>query len=161
MSVSGYFRVTQCAKGWEFYQNEPLFWVKMASVAVLGSLSSLVPTIILFRRDQTQQEQKHQSPPLLDAIIDWSTIVLNVELLPLAIISPMTTLTARGVFYVYHFPWAFLVPLFYVVSLGGAGFQYRSEAFELMQQQQGALSLPPPDSSSDNECKQTIEIDSL
>ena len=27
--VSGYFRATAYAKGWEFYAHEPLFWVKM------------------------------------------------------------------------------------------------------------------------------------
>ena len=27
--VSGYFRVTQYGKGWEFYAHSPIFWVKV------------------------------------------------------------------------------------------------------------------------------------
>ena len=37
--VSGYFRATAYAKGWEFYAHEPLFWVKMSLLAVVGSAS--------------------------------------------------------------------------------------------------------------------------
>jgi multisubunit Na+/H+ antiporter MnhF subunit len=32
--VTGYLRVTQYGKGWEFYQHEPIFWGKMLLVAV-------------------------------------------------------------------------------------------------------------------------------
>ena len=30
--VTGYLRVTQYGKGWEFYQHEPIFWLKMLLV---------------------------------------------------------------------------------------------------------------------------------
>lgn len=36
---SGYFRATAYGKGWEFYAHEPLFWVKMSLLALVGSAS--------------------------------------------------------------------------------------------------------------------------
>ena len=33
---TGYLRVTAYGKGWEFYQHEPIFWFKMALLAVMG-----------------------------------------------------------------------------------------------------------------------------
>ena len=47
--VSGYFRATAYAKGWEFYAHEPLFWVKMSLLAVVGS-ASYFPTIKIVQR---------------------------------------------------------------------------------------------------------------
>jgi putative membrane protein len=36
--------VTEYGKGWEFYQHEPVFWVKMFLFAVMGSSSLFVTT---------------------------------------------------------------------------------------------------------------------
>ena len=134
--VSGYFRVTEYAKGWEFYKNEPIFWLKMSSVAVLGGLS-FFPTIVFFRRDQARKQGKDLAP-LSDALVDRITRIINAELLALVTIPLFASLMARGVFYIEEFPWAFGVVL-YVVSLGGAGFKYGREAFAMMDQE-GALS---------------------
>ena len=32
--ATGYLRVTQYGKGWEFYAHEPVFWVKLVLVSV-------------------------------------------------------------------------------------------------------------------------------
>ena len=39
IAVTGYLRVTQYGKGWEFYSHSPLFWLKMTLVAVMGAAS--------------------------------------------------------------------------------------------------------------------------
>ena len=47
--VSGYYRATAYAKGWEYYSHEPIFWVKMAMMGVYGACS-LFPTITFIQR---------------------------------------------------------------------------------------------------------------
>ena len=42
---TGYLRVTQYGKGWEFYSHEPIFWVKMGLFAVMGSSSLFCTTL--------------------------------------------------------------------------------------------------------------------
>ena len=140
--ISGYFRVTSFAKGWDYYQNEPLFWIKMSSVAVLGALS-FFPAIILFRRDLKRRELDagEELEPLSDKIIDRMTTIINAELLALLTIPLFATLMARGVLYVNGFPWAIGVVL-YLLCLGGAGFKYGKEAFDMMDEE-GALSTVP------------------
>lgn len=130
--ISGYFRVTEYAKGWDFYKNEPLFWIKMASVAVLGGLS-FYPAIIFFQRDQARQRGETLAP-LSDPVVDRLTTIMNAEILALATIPLMATLMARGVFYVDNFPWAIGVVL-YVLSLGGAGYKYGKEAFAILEEE--------------------------
>jgi len=47
--ATGYFRVTQFGKGWDFYAHEPVFWFKMLLFSVMGA-SSLFPTIKIIQR---------------------------------------------------------------------------------------------------------------
>lgn len=142
--VTGYFRVTQFAKGWEYYQHEPIFWLKMSSVAVLGGLS-FFPAIVWFRRDLARKEGK-TLPPLSDALVDRCSTIINAELLAFATIPLLASLMARGVLYWNEFPWPLGVAL-YVVSLGGAGFKYGKEAFDMMESE-GALQPINPEEES-------------
>lgn len=142
--VTGYFQLTQYGKGFDFYKNEPIFWFKMASVAVLGGLS-FFPAIIFFRRDQARRNDD-TLPPLSDAIIDRISTILNAELTAIASIPLMASLMARGVGYVQDFPWAIGVVL-YAVSLGGAGYKYGKEAFDIMESENA---LVPLQTSSDD-----------
>jgi len=135
MLVSGYFRTTGFAKGWEYYQHEPIFWLKMSSVAVLGGLS-FFPAIVFFRRDMARKEGQ-TLPPLSDALVDRCSTIINAEILALLTIPLFASLMARGVLYMDNFPWPLGVGL-YVVSLGGAGFKYGKEAFDMMESE-GAL----------------------
>jgi putative membrane protein len=134
--VSGYFRTTDFAKGWDFYQHEPIFWLKMASVAVLGALS-FFPTIVLFRRDQARRNGQ-TLPPLSDAIIDRMTTIINAELLAVLTIPLLASLMARGVGYWDDFPWI-VGAVLYVLTLGGAGVKYGREAFALMESEGSLL----------------------
>ncbi|KAG7358412.1 DUF2214 domain containing membrane protein [Nitzschia inconspicua] len=136
--ISGYFRITQYAKGFDFYKNEPIFWLKMASVAVLGGLS-LFPAIVFFRRDQARRKGA-TLPPLSDAIVDRISTILNAEILAVASIPFMASLMARGVLYVNDFPWAIGAAL-YALSLGGAGYKYGKEAFDLLESESALVTL--------------------
>lgn len=133
--ITGYFRVSQYAKGWDYYKNEPIFWIKMSSVAVLGALS-FFPAIVFFRRDMARKEGANL-PPLSDKLVDRCTTIINAELLAILTIPFMASLMARGVLYVNDLPWGVGAAL-YVVSLGGAGFKYITEALQMMEDE-GAL----------------------
>ena len=91
--VSGYFRATQYAKGWEFYAHEPLFWVKMSLLAVVGS-ASYFPTIKIVQR--AVAKQKGDVPPLSPALVKRMTSIVNAELLGVLSIPFVATLMARG-----------------------------------------------------------------
>lgn len=141
--ISGYFRVTEYAKGWDFYKNEPLFWIKMASVAVLGGLS-FFPALIFFQRDQARQRGETLAP-LPDPVIDRLTTIINAEILAFATIPLMATLMARGVLYVDNFPWAIGIVL-YALSLGGAGYKYGSEALAIIEEEKLLLPIEAEES---------------
>lgn len=143
--ISGYFRVTDFAKGWDFYCNEPIFWLKMSSVAVLGGLS-FFPSIVFFRRDQARQ-QGQVLAPLSDNLVERLSTIINAEILALLTIPLFASLMARGVLYVDNFPWALGVVL-YAVSLGGAGYKYGKEAFEMMELEQALAPLSTKDTSA-------------
>ena len=124
--VSGYFRATAYAKGWEFYAHEPLFWVKMSLLAVVGS-ASYFPTIKIVQR--AVAKQKGDVPPLSPALIKRMTSIVNAELLGVLSIPFVATLMARGVFYVDGFPW-FVGALPVVGSAGFFGYRYATEALD-------------------------------
>ena len=124
--VSGYFRATQYAKGWEFYAHEPLFWVKMSLLAVVGS-ASYFPTIKIVQR--AVAKQKGDVPPLSPALVKRMTSIVNAELLGVLSIPFVATLMARGVFYVDGFPW-FVGALPVVGCAGFFGYRYATEALD-------------------------------
>jgi putative membrane protein len=143
--ITGYFRVTDFAKGWDFYRNEPIFWLKMSSVAVLGGLS-FFPAIVFFRRDQARQRGQILAP-LSDKLVDRLSTLINAEILAVLTIPFFASLMARGVLYVDNFPWAVGVVL-YAVSLGGAGYKYGKEAFDMMESEQALAPLSTKDSAA-------------
>ena len=124
--VSGYFRATQYAKGWEFYAHEPLFWVKMSLLAVVGS-ASYFPTIKIVQR--AVAKQKGDVPPLSPPLVKRMTSIVNAELLGVLSIPFVATLMARGVFYVEGFPW-FVGALPVVGCAGFFGYRYATEALD-------------------------------
>ena len=125
--VSGYFRATQYAKGWEFYAHEPLFWLKMSLLAVVGS-ASYFPTIKIIQRGAAKRDGG-DVPPLSPALIKRMTSIVNAELLGVLSIPFVATLMARGVFYVDGFPW-FVGALPVVGCAGFFGYRYATEALD-------------------------------
>ena len=125
--VSGYFRATAYAKGWEFYAHEPLFWLKMSLLAVVGS-ASYFPTIKIIQRGAAKRDGG-DVPPLSPALIKRMTSIVNAELLGVLSIPFVATLMARGVFYVDGFPW-FVGALPVVGCAGFFGYRYATEALD-------------------------------
>eukprot|EP00629_Pelagomonadales_sp_RCC1024_P006578 CAMPEP_0119278860 /NCGR_PEP_ID=MMETSP1329-20130426/19823_1 /TAXON_ID=114041 /ORGANISM="Genus nov. species nov., Strain RCC1024" /LENGTH=237 /DNA_ID=CAMNT_0007279389 /DNA_START=65 /DNA_END=774 /DNA_ORIENTATION=+ len=100
--VTGYFRVTQYAKGWDFYAHEPVFWFKMVLFAVVGA-ASFFPTIKIVQHAIAKKnaEDAGEEPivPLSPALVARMTSIVNAELLAVGSIPLAASLMARGVGY--------------------------------------------------------------
>ena len=128
--VTGYFRVTQYGKGWDFYSHEPIFWVKMLLFTVMGS-SSLFPTIKIVQRviqKKNAEDGKGEKPaPISAKLAARITKVVNGELLALCSIPLAASLMSRGVGYADGLPWqAGAAPV--ALATLGLGFKYTKEA---------------------------------
>lgn len=144
--VTGYLRVTEYGKGWNFYSHEPFFWLKLSALGVLAGLS-LFPTIVLVRRgqalfantdsndddnnnnrDQTKGGSSLQLfEPMSERLAGRMRKVMNAELTALATIPLMATCMARGIGYAEWFPWQAGAALT-AVSLFGSSFVYARQA---------------------------------
>eukprot|EP00440_Ansanella_granifera_P021492 gb/GFBE01023329.1/.p1 GENE.gb/GFBE01023329.1/~~gb/GFBE01023329.1/.p1 ORF type:complete len:281 (+),score=53.76 gb/GFBE01023329.1/:1-843(+) len=127
--ITGYLRVTSYGKGWEFYQHEPIFWVKLVLVAVAGA-SSLFPTITIVRRALARKDAGDAGiAPISSKLAARMTSIVNAELLAIASIPLTATLMARGVGYLDWLPWqAGAAPV--VLAAGGLGFKYVKEVLD-------------------------------
>lgn len=138
MLASGVARAVNEKGFGAYYAHEPIFWLKMVSVAVLGGLS-FFPAIVFLRRDLARREDPGNVhlAPLSDAMIDRLTTIINAEILAVLSIPLMASLMARGVSYWDGFPTPVGAAL-YVAALGAAGYKYGKEAFDKMESE-GAL----------------------
>jgi len=129
--VSGYERVTQYGKGWDFYAHEPIFWCKMVLFAIMGS-ASYFPTIKIVQHAIAKKEATDRDesiPPPSPALVKRMTSIVNAELLAVASIPLAATLMARGVAYADWLPWqAGAAPV--ALALGGFGYKYAKEALD-------------------------------
>lgn len=130
--ATGYFRITQYGKGWEFYAHEPIFWIKMALAVVLAS-SSFFPTVMIIKRavDKKDVKEGNKDPsevkPISEKLAKRMTKIINGELLALGSLPLAATLMSRGVGYTEWFPWqAGAAPC--AVLLFGLGYKYVKEA---------------------------------
>ena len=127
VTVTGYLRVTQYAKGWEFYQHEPVFWVKMFLFCVTGA-ASFFPTTKIIQRAVAKRNDP-TVPPMSPKLVKRMTSIINAELLAIGSIPLSATLMARGVGYAEWLPWqAGAAPA--VLALGGLGYKYVKEALD-------------------------------
>jgi len=92
--ISGYFRVTQYGKGWEFYAHEPIFWLKLTLLGVMGA-ASFFPTTKIIQGALAARDGKFV--PFSDALVARMTTLINGEILALACIPLTATFMARGV----------------------------------------------------------------
>ena len=76
--VTGYLRVTQYGKGWEFYSHEPLFWLKMVLVAVMGA-ASFFPTTKIIQRSVAMRGDNPPAP-MTEKLASRMTSIINAEL---------------------------------------------------------------------------------
>merc|ERR1712216_1023262 len=121
---TGYLRVTQYGKGWEFYSHEPIFWFKMFLFAVMGSSSLFVTikTITTFAEKQksTDENETYISKKLATRMGK----VLNggVLAVPLA-----ATTMSRGILFQQEMDWHLgAAPV--ALASAGLGFKYVKEA---------------------------------
>jgi len=101
--VSGYFRLVEYGKGWEFYAHEPFFCVKLAFAGILGGLS-LFPTTIFVQRG-SKIFQNEPVAPMSEKLAARLHQILNAEISAVLTIPLTATLMARGVGYNADFPW--------------------------------------------------------
>ena len=136
--VSGYFRVTQYGKGWEFYAHEPIFWIKMTLFAIMGSASffpttKIIQRAIAIKNAEDGKEGASFPEPMSEKLAGRMIKIINGEILALASIPLMATLMSRGVLYYDDFPWqvgASAVGL----SVFGLGAKYIKEALDFVEE---------------------------
>tara|TARA_Y100001968_G_C19408908_1_gene745243 strand:+ start:701 stop:1186 length:486 start_codon:yes stop_codon:yes gene_type:complete len=92
--VSGIFRVINYGQGSEFYTQNPVFWAKIITFVLVGSLS-LYPTItyVLWAIPL----RKGSLPDVSKNLVSRLRLIINIELLGFASIPFLATLMARGV----------------------------------------------------------------
>jgi putative membrane protein len=124
---TGYLRVTEFGKGWDFYQHSPVFWVKMLLFSIMGS-SSLFPTIKIIQR-LVARRNGEEVPPMSEKLASRMTTIMNGELLAVGSIPLAATLMARGVGYSDALPWqAGAAPV--GLAVVGLGAKYVKEALD-------------------------------
>lgn len=92
--VSGIYRVIKFGQGSEFYTQNPIFWTKMITFGLVGSLS-LYPTItyILWAIPLS----KGNLPVVSQSLVARLRLIINIELIGFASIPFFATLMARGI----------------------------------------------------------------
>lgn len=131
--ASGYFRVVEYGKGWEFYAHEPFFWLKLCLGGVVAGLS-LFPTTIFVQRGRALFAKDDTTPPptmepLSEPLAARLIQIINAELTAVASIPLVATLMARGVGYSNDFPWP-VGAGFAVLSLVGSSALYLKQALQ-------------------------------
>jgi uncharacterized membrane protein len=121
--VTGYQRVVAYGKGWDFYAHEPIFWVKLWLLSVMGA-ASFFPTTQIIKRAVGPPPG-----PMSEKLAARMTSIINAELLAIGSIPLAATLMARGVGYADGLPWqAGAAPV--ALTLVGLGFKYIKEALD-------------------------------
>ena len=92
--ISGIYRVIKFGQGSEFYTQNPIFWTKMITFGLVGSLS-LYPTItfVLWAIPLS----KGELPDLTNKLVSRLRLIISIELIGFASIPFLATLMARGI----------------------------------------------------------------
>ena len=114
---TGYLRVTQYGKGWEYYAHEPIFWVKMGLFAVMGS-SSLFCTTKIVQMAVKKTNGEENATVLGEKLSARMQKIINGGLLAIGSIPLAAALMARGVAYAENMPWQAGAAPVALVSLG-------------------------------------------
>ena len=139
---TGYYRFSDPAlgKGASFYIHEPIFWLKIAMVGVLGS-ASLFNTTKIIQRSIARNTGDKVAEPMSQELNDRMKSICNAQLTGIIFIPLAATLMARGVGYNEDIPWQAEMGASLVLFLG-LGFKYVKEALtfeERLQQKQQQL----------------------
>ena len=92
--LSGIFRVIKYGQGSTFYTENPIFWIKMVTFGLVGSLS-LYPTFtyILWAIPLS----KGQLPNVTSNLVSRLKLIINIELIGFSLIPFFATLMSRGI----------------------------------------------------------------
>jgi len=92
--VSGIYRVIKFGQGSDFYTHNPIFWAKIITFALVGSIS-IYPTItyVLWAIPLS----KGNLPNVSHSLVSRLRLIINIELLGFSSIPFLATLMARGV----------------------------------------------------------------
>ena len=92
--VSGIYRVIKFGQGSEFYTQNPIFWIKIITFALIGSIS-LYPTItyVLWAIPLS----KGSLPEVTDNLVLRLRLLINIELVGFASIPFFAALMTRGI----------------------------------------------------------------
>lgn len=126
LAYTGYIRVTDYGKGWEFYSHEPIFWLKITLVGVFGAASFFNTTKIIQR---SVAIRNGNFEPMSEKLAARMIQICNAELVALASIPLAATLMARGVLYSDYIPWQAGAGVSALV-FGGLSFKYIKEALQ-------------------------------
>tara|TARA_B100000965_G_C19255424_1_gene610620 strand:+ start:50 stop:532 length:483 start_codon:yes stop_codon:yes gene_type:complete len=92
--VSGIYRVIKFGQGSEFYTQNPLFWTKMVTFGLVGTLS-LYPTFTYVM--WAIPLSKGKLPDVQNNLVSRLKMIINIELIGFASIPFLATLMSRGV----------------------------------------------------------------
>lgn len=124
ITYTGYLRAAVTEKGFDFYSHEPLFWLKIAFVGVLGA-ASFFNTVTIIQR--AVGKRSGDFTPMGEKLSDRMIQICNAELLAMATIPLTATFMARGVGYADGIPWQVEAALAAIV-FAGLSFKYVKEA---------------------------------
>lgn len=125
---TGYYRLSDPAlgKGTYFYIHEPVFWLKMAMVAVLGA-ASLFNTTKIIQRSVARFTGDGEVEPMSEELCNRMKSICNAELTGVLFIPAAATFMARGIGYNESIPWQAEAAGVALIFLG-LGFKYVNEA---------------------------------
>lgn len=124
---TGYLRVTQYGKGWEFYSHEPIFWFKMFLFAVMGSSSLFVTIKTITTFAEKQKSTDENETYISEKLATRMGKVLNGELLAVLAIPLAATTMSRGILFQQEMDWHLgAAPV--ALASAGLGFKYVKEA---------------------------------
>ena len=92
--ISGVYRVIKYGQGSEFYTQNPIFWIKIITFALVGSLS-LYPTITYIF--WAIPLSKGNLPDVNANLVSRLKLILNIELVGFSLIPLFASLMARGI----------------------------------------------------------------
>ncbi len=91
--ASGFSRAIWGIKGWDYYQNNTIFWIKISLFVAVG-LISIIPTLRFIRWGK--ELSGDPSAVVADAEIQSMSRIIYLELGLLVLIPLMATLVSRG-----------------------------------------------------------------
>lgn len=123
IAYTGYMRVVSTEKGFDFYSHEPLFWLKITFVGILGAASFFNTTQVIKR---SIARQNGEFEPMSEALAKRMIQICNAEIVAIATIPLTATFMARGVLYSESIPWQAEAGLAAAV-FAGLSFKYLKE----------------------------------